>query len=255
MARITLLKSTLSQLGGLEKYAIRLSLAFQKKFESVTLLTTGEIPSLPPSFAIHSHSFHSHLSFRKIGEFDRFCQSFLSKHPSDIVFGLDRNSKQTHLRAGNGVHAAYLATRRQEGLIKSASFCLNPLHHRILQMERQAFEDPNIRTFFTNSHMVKKEILTYYKTDPDKIQVVHNGVEWHEMEKPFQETDKNAAAETLGLPHCFHFLFVGNNFERKGLRSLLLALARLPSKDFHLSVVGKDKNQAAFAAISKQLHL
>ncbi|MBI3212037.1 MAG: glycosyltransferase family 4 protein [Simkania negevensis] len=134
----------------------------------------------------------------------------------------------------------------------------NPLHQKILEIEKIAFEDPKLRLLFTNSHMVKGEIIRYYNTPPEKIQVIHNGVEWKEMETDFSTwlEKKQIICAKLGLdPSCYHFLFVGNGYKRKGLFLLLNALAHLPFKEFHLTVVGKDNNMQEFINIAEKLGL
>lgn len=188
------------------------------------------------------------LSFLDLYHFDKECQKWLFQNKSDIVFGLDRNTFQTHYRAGNGVHQAYLERRkRQENILKSISFTLNPLHRLILQYEKQAFEDPQLRVLFTNSEMVKQEILHYYKVKQEKIHVVHNGVEWQEWQSAF---DATPFSSKWGL----ELLFVGNGFKRKGLLLLLEAMA-LAKKEMHLTVVGKDREQKFFEHVAKELRL
>ncbi len=168
-------------------------------------------------------------------KFDAACRFYLKKNPHDIVFGMERNRSQTHYRAGCGVHAAYLERRKLfEG---AAKFYLNPLHRFLLSQEKAAFEDPNLLRLFTNSYMVKEEILSYYRVKPEKIIVVHNGVEWDEFEKPFQEKKKS---------DCPTFLFVGNGYQRKGLTYLLKAL---PS-GCRLLVVGREKNLSYFQKLA-----
>ena len=97
----------------------------------------------------------------------------------------------------------------------------------------------NLRTLFTNSHMVKEEILRYYQVDSKKIEVIHNGVEWQEMEKDFQEwtTLRKKQLDTHHLhSERFQFLFVGHNYQRKGLAPLLKGLSLLKEKEWDLSV-------------------
>lgn len=247
---VVLLKSNVQHAGGLEKYASRIANAFVAKGAKVSLLTTGVPTKWLSPLEIHSVTTCSWPPFRRMEDFDRFTASWLAQHPADLVFGMDRNRFQTHIRAGNGVHAAYLKSRiHTEGRLKWLSCLCNPMHRKILSLERSAFEHPALRLLFTNSHMVKKEILARYRIDPSKIEVIHNGVEWTEMESDFLSwpEQKPILLRTHQLhPDRFHFLFVGNGYLRKGLFPLLHALARLPTRDFQLSVVGKERHQALY---------
>jgi UDP-glucose:(heptosyl)LPS alpha-1,3-glucosyltransferase len=189
--------------------------------------------------------------------FDKACHDYIQRHPTPIVFSLDRNRFQTHLRAGNGVHAAYLK-KREAGLVKKLSFSLNPLHQTLLSLEKRAFEHPKLKLLFTNSFMVKREILEHYRTREEKIAVVHNGVEWERMGTPFSLWQEGRAQmfKEKGLdPTAFQFLFIGHNFLRKGLEKLLYALAFMKKEHFQLSVVGKEKNLPFFVSLSQKLGL
>ncbi|MGE5196076.1 MAG: glycosyltransferase, partial [Anaerolineae bacterium] len=228
---------------------------------SVTILTTD---SLVDSFKEKNLSIKSQekvplSSFRKLRSYDRFCENFLAANPSDIVLGLDRNRFQTHLRAGNGVHRAYLEKRKMiDPFFKRLSFAFNPLHQTILSFERKAFESPQLKILIANSHMVKQEILHFYATDPKKIHVIHNGMEWQEMHNDFDEwpQKKGLIASALKLdPSVFHFLFIGHHYRRKGLEKLLEALSLLRKETFHLSVVGKDKDIASYKTLAHRLNL
>ena len=179
-------------------------------------------------------------------------------HSADIVFGIDRTSNQTHIRAGNGVHAAYLQRRREHENYTPLKAALNPLNKAILEIEKKAFENPQLKVLFTNSYMVKNEVLKHYNVSPDTIEVIHNGLEWKEMEDDFSTwvEKKTMVAKHLGLdPSHFHFLFVGNGYERKGLTLLLKAMQLLTQSAIHLSVVGKDRNIESFIALAKDLGL
>lgn len=159
---------------------------------------------------------------------------------ADIVFAMDRSPFQTHLRAGNGSHWAYLQSRKlSEGWLKYWSCLINPRHRKILALERKAFEDPTLKKLFVNSHMVERQILERYHVDPKKVVVVHNGVEWSEL-------------EAKGKTGPFTFLFIGHGFTRKGLRPLLEGM-RLLNNPPQLLVIGKDKHEAKFRALARGL--
>ncbi len=261
MKSICLLIKRLNGGGGLEKYALKLSSAFASKGCKVTILTTNAPNNLKlhPSIKIEKHPIKSFLKFQEFSKYTNLCKKWQTTHQYDLIFGLDRCRHQTHLRAGNGVHAAFLENRKVfDPYYKTVTAFLNPINRSILSIEKEAFESPDLRILFTNSYMVRKEVLAHYNTDIDKIQVVHNGVEWKEMDKDFHEwiEQKTNLALEIGLdPTTYHFLFVGNGYHRKGLTPLLDALSILPMNDFHLSVIGKEKRTADFIAYTKQLGL
>lgn len=260
--KVVLLKSGVKNAGGLEKTAFRIAAGFQEYGANVSILTTA--PRQNPSFghtsngiALHALKTPTWPSFYRIQQFDKQVQKWLQDNPADIVFGMDRNKHQTHIRAGNGVHAAYLKSRiATEGRLKYNVCLINPLHRKILHIEKEAFENPKLKKIFTNSHMVKREILDHYSVDQAKISVIHNGVEWNEMQSDFTSwpKQKREFCQTFNLdPDHLHLLFIGNGYSRKGLLPLLTALSRLQRKDVHLSIVGKDRHQARYEAFANML--
>jgi len=258
---LTLIKAELFKQGGLEKYAWQLARDFCSLGCSTTILTSGTVqaPFSHPQLKVVSFPIAHMFSVFNVMHFDRACSDYLAKNPSPIVFSLDRNRFQTHIRAGNGVHAAYLQRRvKEEGMAKKVSFALNPLHRAILSLEKKGFEHPELKILFTNSFMVKEEVLRFYDTDPNKIQVIHNGVEWQAMQEKFDawEPQKEKVIQKFGLDkNAFQFLFIGHNFARKGLEKLLIALSHIKQEHFQLSVIGKDKNASYFEELSKQCEL
>lgn len=260
--RIAFLKSGIKNCGGLEKYTLRLARIFSSAGHDVSLLTTDCNPEAfeGENFKVVNLGTRSKFSLWHLLRFDARCKKYIANNRFDSVFGMDRNfCLQTHYRAGNGVHAAYLDRRKKlASVCKKFSFDLNPLHKMILRMEKATFESPCLQTLFTNSSMVKEEILRYYSVAPETIEVIHNGVEWHELALPFHEglAVRENLIKQLGLsPKRFQFLFVGNDYRRKGLDLVLEALACLTDRNFELSVVGKDRNPELYVEKAKALGL
>lgn len=246
--------------GGLEKYTDRLAKEFARRGFEVFILTSHPAPLFEHSLIqFIPFSLPVWPSFIRMEAFDHQCKIWIKEHKPDIIFGLDRNRYQTHIRSGNGVHRAFLDSRIDtEGVLKRVLCTINPHHRKILELEKCAFESEELKKLFTNSHMVKSQILQYYHTDPDKICVMHNGVEWQEMQQDFSrwEQVKRRIALRWNLdPGLFHFLFVGSGFLRKGLEKLLLALKELPDQNFHLSVLGKDNKISNFEQLVERLDL
>ncbi|NGX51366.1 MAG: Lipopolysaccharide core biosynthesis protein RfaG [Chlamydiae bacterium] len=255
--KISLLTRHFKSKGGLEKYALRIAQGFAERGAHVDLITSSppNKSALHPAIHFHTLPLNKWLNFRKVKEFDRLCKEWHAKRNADLIFAMDRTRFQTHLRAGNGVHAAYMKTREKRYPFKAA---LNPLNRTILKIEKEAFESRELKVLFTNSSMVKREILEYYQVDPDKIEVVHNGVEWKEMQREFDcwKEKKESSCDLLGLDSShYHFLFIGNGYERKGLSPLLKTLSILPFREFHLSVLGRDRKPNRFIQEAAKLGL
>ncbi|MCB1134633.1 MAG: glycosyltransferase family 4 protein [Chlamydiia bacterium] len=249
--RVAVLKSRADRCGGLEKASRSLARAFVERGCAVQILTSDvRDPSRLEGLPYVELCGRERLTLTGMRRFDNLCKQWLVDHPCDIVFGLDRNRSQTHYRAGNGCHAAYLEQRRMtDSWLKQFSFRLNPLHREILSCERAAFQSRQLRRLFTNSDMVRQEIHRCYGTPMERMSVVHNGVEWLEMEKAF------SCWEEYKLPNdpSYHFLFVGQGYRRKGLGFLLKGLAHLRDNDWTLTVVGKDKEEGSFRKLAKRL--
>jgi UDP-glucose:(heptosyl)LPS alpha-1,3-glucosyltransferase len=262
MKHIAILKSGIGSVGGLEKYTLNLANAFATKGFKVSLLTSGNTQkvSLPhPGIQLINLGHFPKFSFYPIWRFDQLCQEWIKKHNPEFVFGMDRNSYQTHYRAGNGVHAEYLERRGpQESLLKRLSFKINPQHQMILNFERKTYENDNLKALFTNSDMVKNEILKHYSTNPEIIYTVHNGVEWNDMQQDFDVWEFNQVETIRELrlnPTCYQFLFAGNGFKRKGLLTLIEALKKLSWSNYQLSIVGNDKDMKDYKSLVHKYHL
>ncbi|MCF7806359.1 MAG: glycosyltransferase family 4 protein [Simkaniaceae bacterium] len=259
--KVCFLKRHLNLLGGLEKYSRYLVNAFAARGYEVSFLCSNKEFNRPLDDQVQIIPVNPPLLFplNPIQSFDKACQNWLKSHPMDIIFGLDRTSHQTHIRAGNGSHRAFIDRRKQiDSWIKQKTYFLNPTHKAILDIEQASFENPSLKKLFTNSSMVKDEILQYYSIDPHKIEVIHNGVEHRQMEpyfSHFEETKENLLKELNQPKDIHHLLFIGNGYFRKGLIPLLKALALLKEMPFHLYVIGKEKNTPYFRKEAHSLGL
>jgi UDP-glucose:(heptosyl)LPS alpha-1,3-glucosyltransferase len=89
-------------------------------------------------------------------------------------------------------------------------------------------------------------LVQTYKLPLERIQVIPNGVDLDTFHPRNVERDRKRVRRELGVGDRPLLLFVGYEFERKGLPLLLTALPRLQTSDTHLVVVGRPLN--AYAA-------
>ncbi|SCA63306.1 Uncharacterized protein SCG7086_AO_00090 [Chlamydiales bacterium SCGC AG-110-P3] len=259
--KIAILKSGLTHKGGIEKQTRCLATAFAKHGCDVTILTSGN-----PTNDINNDSYQtvslaskSKLSLAHIMRYNKACTQWLKDNPKDIIFGMDRNPYQTHYRAGNGVHRAYLKHRAMtDGWLRRASFLVNPLHRTILNLERRCFECPELKTLFVNSQMIADQVAEYYPQAAQKTRIIHNAVEWNAMADAFNLAHGKKALlchERELNPDCLQLLFIGQGYRRKGLDFLLNGLAILSGHQIELSVVGKDRELKRYRQLTHELGL
>ncbi|HRW58787.1 MAG TPA: glycosyltransferase [Chlamydiales bacterium] len=226
----------------------RICSIFSQKGWTILIISTS-VPLIqnPDYLYIQAKTFGP--SFLKFWQFDRFCKKFKKRNPTYTFFGLERNSSQHFIRSGGGVHKAYLQSRKAtDSFWKQLSFKINPLHQILLFIEKKSLKDPSLKKVIVNSHMIKKQYLEHYPILSDKLKVIHNGVEWNELNSSFEESKELKASD------IHEFIFIGNGYKRKGLIPLLYSLANISEK-FHLTIIGKDKRINFFKKIAKQLGL
>ena len=105
-------------------------------------------------------------------------------------------------------------------------------------IERRLYRSPQTRHIIALSHQVKRDLVQYYGCPEGKISVVHNGINLEEFHpKHIPQCRRTVREETSIAPDAFVLLFVGD-FQRKGLRYAIEALAYLTGVDIQLIVVG-----------------
>lgn len=256
MSKIALVKYRfLGKQGGLEKQAFKIIDELLNRGHEVTLIS---------SQAINYKSINSvklkitaPKGFLTLLQFNHKVDKYLKNHHFDQILALDRTTHHTHIRAGNGCHAAYLNLRKEKvGLFKELSFSFNPLHLSLLKLEKKGFTNSKLQKIFVNSELVKNQILSTYQIDLNRIEVIHNGVDWHGKEKSFStwnETKEEWIHKLKLNPQHLTCVFVGHDFKRKGLEYILKALPH--AQNIQLLVIGQDKNIQKYIDMTKKLDI
>jgi len=160
-----------------------------------------------------------------------------------FYFSLERIVCPDVYRAGDGVHKVFLSIENKSKL--------NPLHPIYLYLERRCFN--NAKRIIANSHMIKDEIVNTYGINPNKIDVVYNGIEpkkvdyKHSFNKLSKEFSLDKDAPIL--------LYVGSGFKRKGVEEFLEIIAKLQTENIQAFIIGKEKNLEHYKQLSKDLKI
>ena len=136
-------------------------------------------------------------------------------------------------------HAAFTA---RYGGIRGGS-AMGAAYQRMAQrwfvaQERRAYGSRRLRRVIAVSHGTSRELQQSYGVPEDIIRIVPNGVDHSVFRPAANEAAKRALRERLGLPpDAFLALFVGGDWERKGVRDAIDAVG--PASGVHLVVLGR----------------
>ena len=155
----------------------------------------------------------------------------------DVVQSHERTLRQDIYRAGEGCHRAYLESM-------SDSRRRRPLFHRVvLELER--------RVFAATAHIVAisrrsaAEIADLYGVPRERLSVVYNGVDLERFHPKNRAAQRYLARAEAGVvADAWTLLFVGSGFERKGLDTVIDALAISADRSSRLIVIGRGATQA-----------
>ena len=91
-----------------------------------------------------------------------------------------------------------------------------------------------------------------------KLHVIYSGVDLDKFHPRLRDNPPNVESETVGgsgsTADTPLLLYVGSGFERKGVRNLLTAFARVPGPA-RLAIVGGDKHSARFERLANRLNI
>jgi len=224
--KIYLIREKVSKFGGAEVYLSRLARALGGNDIDYQIVNSI-FPKFLPSW-LRIILFNMQVCLTKKNKF---------------YFSLERIICPDVYRAGDGVHKVFLSVENKSKL--------NPLHPVYLFLEKRCFN--NAKRIIANSNMIKDEIINAYGVNPDKIDVIYNGVESKKVdyEYSFKKLSKefNLDKDTSVL------LYVGSGFKRKGVEEFLEIIARLKAENIQAFIIGKEKNLEYYKQLSKDLKL
>jgi UDP-glucose:(heptosyl)LPS alpha-1,3-glucosyltransferase len=127
--------------------------------------------------------------------------------------------------------------------------------HVALADERFLFCSSHTQRIIAVSALVRNQIVSYYGVEPERIAVIPNGVDVHRFTQLQRTVEGEAIRRTLGVGagECL-LLFVGNEFDRKGLQYIIESIAALRRSDLRLLVVGAD-DRRPYRELARRLHV
>lgn len=227
--RIAFLRRRFSPTGGAERYLLRLASGLVAQGHHLTLYCEEWSPRESPFQAVRQIDSNDPVSFAKKAA------GLPLQDRHDIVFSLERVPGCDLYRAGDGVHADWLAYRRAfSPLLGRLRSAMRPKNREICELEAQVFAPDGVRHLICNSHFVANQIINRFQFDPGKIDVIYNGVPYLQ----FSTGDRALGRKALKLDaDDYAILLVGAGSERKGHAIARRTVKRLGNKRARLIIV------------------
>jgi UDP-glucose:(heptosyl)LPS alpha-1,3-glucosyltransferase len=260
---VALVRARYNPYGGAERFVQTALAALREKDVQLTVLTRQWPQGATPDI---NHVILNPRYLTSTGRDRGFADAVtqhLATHRYDLVQSHERIVGCDLFRAGDGVHAAWLAQRsRVMDGFRRLGIALNPHHRYLLAVEREMFLSPKLRAVICNSTMVRNDILRHFDVDQSKLRVILSGVDSDRFSPACRDEFRLPTRERLRIPKSAPVaLFVGSGFERKGLVGFLTGLAELTAhgalrrESVRGIVVGHDKHLRRYQAFADQLGL
>ena len=207
--------------GGAERYTHDLAAALEKQGHAVSLLACA-FADVPPN--VEQVTLHSRGASR-LGRYLRFLNSLdthLASENYDIVHAMlpVRRCDIYHPHAGIAAETITLGS-----VLARLGNRLNARRHRFATVERELLTGASPPIVLCLSDYVRASLLRFYPLPPDRTATLFNAVDLDR----FDGSDHRGGGGAL---------MIAQDFDRKGLRQALLALAKVPG--CRLVVVGGD---------------
>lgn len=180
----------------------------------------------------------------------------------DATLGVGTILKAGVIQPHGGVHWAWFW--RSLKAYKNPSLRILKLLGRVFSLkqwtagwiEGRPYKRGDFSRIVAISDMVKRDLIRWYGIPEEKIAVVYNGVDldrFHPRNRRYREEIR----ERHGIGRERVILFVSNNFRMKGLRFLMMALARMKrdgTSPVKLLILGRDR-EAPYVRLAKRFGL
>jgi glycosyltransferase involved in cell wall biosynthesis len=175
--------------------------------------------------------------------------------PSDAVLNTENTALvPADLAYSHYCHSAY---RRRRALSHQSAtrnlYCfafdaLNTLTEQVIYRRLS-------RAVVAVSNQHRNELVREARVPPDRVHVVHNGVDTRDFAPPTSEAQRSALRAALGLPAAAPLLLFAGDLRspRKGLDTVLGAMLLLPD-DVHLVVAGEAR-RSPYPAVARRAGL
>ncbi|MBD3882924.1 glycosyltransferase family 4 protein [Phormidium tenue FACHB-886] len=229
-----------NQLGGTPRVAVQLAHGYKALGHDVTVFTTEWDRAYEAQFAFEKIYAPNKPAWLQTLTLPDAMARRLASSKFDFVHGHGNSTSTCDLLTFHTVHAAWLDI----SILEEKSFSwrrlakrVYPFHRATIAMQGQIARKHR-GVFQACSRAVRQEAIQYYGVDPDRIWAVPWGVDL-ETFRPDPAMRAKRRQEWGFTESTPVLLMVANEFHRKGLAQILMAMAELGNPEVKLVTVGK----------------
>ncbi|MFQ5964756.1 MAG: glycosyltransferase family 4 protein [Candidatus Scalinduaceae bacterium] len=125
----------------------------------------------------------------------------------------------------------------------------------LLWLDKKQYTSKNVSKIIAISDMIKNDIIKYHNINPQKINVIYNGVDIQRFKPDNRKEFSKLLREKLFIGEEFVILYISNNFRLKGLLTLINALGELKKshKNFKALIIGRGRD-TSYRKLAKKLN-
>jgi UDP-glucose:(heptosyl)LPS alpha-1,3-glucosyltransferase len=228
--------------GGIERAAVELSRSLAGQGHAITICTSS-MTTPPPerSALIHIPTWNLSTSTR-YATFRISSRLKLASSKFDIIHAHGTDMARGDVITAQSCHLSGLEVRKKYFGEFAPSRNFHIADALILRGERTAYRKGSFTKIIAVSTLVKEDLVHYYRAQEDDIAVVPNGVNTGEFHPERRRALRQAMRSHYGFTdEEVVLLFVGNEFGRKGLQTIISSMALLKNKRLRLLVCGHDR--------------
>lgn len=235
--------------GGVENVAWHVAHELARVGDEVTIVTrhptkrdaaaadTAQAAAAKAGITIESLRVPGRWQPLRVVAFSRAAAQFVGRSRFDVVHSFSRTRHQDLFRAGGGSHADYL--HHTHARLPAALRQLSPRHRVLLSIEGRVFRDPKQRIQCA-SKLVADALTERHGVALERILLLPNGVEVERFDSARAAEKGPALRRRLDEKADRIWLFPASGWRRKGLATLLEAMAQRPDPSLHLWIAGRD---------------
>lgn len=239
--------------GGIERVTVQLALVYRALGHDVTVYATRWDRSYEDRFRFVRVAAPDRPAWLRTTMLPSATARALERH--DMVHGQGTSTLSCDLLTFHSVHAAWCAAGiAAEGALSPRGLAkrLRPFHRATIAMEQKQVRSHR-GLFHACSPEVGDEVVTWYGADPSRVVPLPWGVDLAHF-RPDPAAREATRAAWAARPGDRVLLLVANELARKGLATILGAMAKQGRPDVRLVVVGRD-DPAPYRALIAQLGL